>query len=183
MLGREDQIPTPVSYREDALKDLGMSPLSLHALADRKTSTLGMIRWALSNITDLFFRSQETRIICLPAGFVEKLHAVAMRELASAPPGPGEDQRPFVSEGDTLTAWVTRLAVSHLSHYPDRTVRHRTDMRSFLSGIDGSRSPFKTPSPPERSCHSIFPLTSRTSPTVPSSSTSLSRSKMSSGDR
>jgi hypothetical protein len=78
-----------------------------------------MIRWALSNITDLFFRSQETRIICLPAGFVENLHAVAMKELFSSPPGPGEE-RPFVSEGDILTAWVARLAVSHLSQYPDR---------------------------------------------------------------
>ncbi|PKX92298.1 uncharacterized protein P174DRAFT_512929 [Aspergillus novofumigatus IBT 16806] len=121
MLGREDQIPTPVSYREDALKDLGTNPLSPHALADRKTSTLGMIRWALSNVTDLFFRSQETRIICVPAGFVENLHAVAMKELVSFPPGPGEE-RPFVSEGDILTAWVARLAVSHLSQYPDRTV-------------------------------------------------------------
>jgi hypothetical protein len=182
MLGREDQIPTPVSYREDALKNLGTNPLSPHALADRKTSTLGMIRWALSNITDLFFRNQETRIICLPAGFVENLHAVAMKELVSSSPGPGEE-RPFVSEGDILTAWVARLAVSHLSQYPDRTVRRRTDMPPFLSGVDGSRSPFKTPSPPERSCNSIFPLTSRTSPTVPSSSTSLSRSKTSSGDR
>jgi hypothetical protein len=182
MLGREDQIPTPVSYREDALKDLGTNPLSPHALADRKTSTLGMIRWALSNITDLFFRNQETRIICLPAGFVENLHAVAMKELVSSSPGPGEE-RPFVSEGDILTAWVARLAVSHLSQYPDRTVRRQTDMRPFLSSIDGSRWPFKTPFPPERSCHSIFPLTSRISPTVPSSSTSFSRSKTSSGDR
>lgn len=56
-----------------------------------------MIRWALSNVTDLFFRSLETCLICLPAEFVEKLHAVAMKVLLASPSGPGEE-RLFVSD-------------------------------------------------------------------------------------
>ncbi|KAL4776101.1 hypothetical protein BDW60DRAFT_177735, partial [Aspergillus nidulans var. acristatus] len=60
---------------------------------------------------------QEARIICVPAGFVENLHAVAAKELVSSLPGPDEE-RPFVTEGDILIAWVARLAVSHLSQYP-----------------------------------------------------------------
>ncbi|KAL6231341.1 hypothetical protein BDW75DRAFT_233670 [Aspergillus navahoensis] len=113
-------------YREDALKDLGTNHSSQDALVDRKTSTLGVIRWALSKVTDLFFRSQETWIICVPAGF----------ELVSSPAGPGEE-RPFVFKGDILTAWV---AVSHLSQYPDRTVAikeafsARKVLREYLPG-------------------------------------------------
>ncbi|KAH1420820.1 hypothetical protein KXW57_009463 [Aspergillus fumigatus] len=82
---------------EDVLKDLGTNSLWPQALADRKTPTLGMIRWALSNVTDLFFRSLETCLICLPAEFVEKLHAVAMKVLLASPSGPGEE-RLFVSD-------------------------------------------------------------------------------------
>lgn len=68
-----------------------------------------MVGWALNNAVDLVFRKQETRIVCVPAGFAENLHAVALKELASSSRGPGEDT-PFVSEGDVLTALVTRLA-------------------------------------------------------------------------
>ncbi|GIK01971.1 hypothetical protein Aspvir_006014 [Aspergillus viridinutans] len=135
MLGREDQIPTPVSYRDDALKVIGKNPLSPHTLADRKTSTLGMIRWALSSVTDLFFRSQETRIIRVPAGFVEDLHAVAMRSW-------------FLLRPDLCRIYLNIQT-------------EQSDMRPFLSSIDGSNSPFKTPFPPEKCCNGIFPLTNR----------------------
>lgn len=107
------------------LKDLGTNSLWPHALADRKTPTLGMILWALSNVTDLFFRSLETCLICLPAEFVEKLHAVAMKVLLASPSG-------LVRRGYLcLTMWVARLTVSHLLQYSDRTVRRQTDTIHF----------------------------------------------------
>lgn len=85
-------------------------------LARRKLGVLGVLVWAVRNLADLVCRAQETRVVCVPAGFVEGLRAVALKELdvaAGAAGGGGE--RPFVSEGvvsegDVLVAWLARLA-------------------------------------------------------------------------
>lgn len=118
MEGREDDIPTPYSHHEDPLSELGKYVLEPHKLGDRRVSTLGMIGWELGNIPD-YFRSQETRVVCLPAGFVEELRAVALEELAAT--GDSVDTQ-LLSEDDVLVAWLTRLAVTNLPPDSKQTV-------------------------------------------------------------
>lgn len=118
MQGREEEIPTPYSHHEDPLIELGKYVLEPHKLSERRVSTLGMIGWGLGNISD-FFRGQETRIVCLPAGFVEELRAIALEELAATGDG-GEKQ--FLSEGDILVAWIARLSTLNIPADSDRTV-------------------------------------------------------------
>lgn len=118
MQGREEEISTPYSHHEDPLSELGKYVLEPHKLGKRRVSTLGMIGWGLSNIPD-YFRRQETRVVCLPAGFVEGLRAVALEELAAT--GDGGDKQ-FLSEDEILVAWLARLAVINLAPDSDRTV-------------------------------------------------------------
>lgn len=117
--GRGDEVSTPVSYREDRLGGLGTNPTVPHKLADRKMSVLGTIRWVFNNALDLFWRPQETRVLCLPAGFVEGLRATALKELAAVA---SPQQESWVSEGDVLVAWLAKLGTCHISPGQDRTV-------------------------------------------------------------
>ncbi|KAG6358763.1 hypothetical protein INS49_012282 [Diaporthe citri] len=118
MQGRQDEITKPYSHHEDPLSELGRHVSEPHKLSDRRMSTLGMIGWGLGNISDLF-RRQETRVVCLPANFVEELRAVALEELAAIEDG---GNKKFLSEGDVLVAWLARLAVVNFPPDSDRTV-------------------------------------------------------------
>ncbi|PHH89550.1 hypothetical protein CDD83_5809 [Cordyceps sp. RAO-2017] len=119
MQGREDEVPTPCSYRADVLGDLGKHVSSPHRLADRQISKLGLVGWAMSNAIDLVLRSQQTYIVCVPAGFLQDMRASALVEIAAASP---DEPKPFLSEGDVLVAWLARLTVSHLPRDSNKTV-------------------------------------------------------------
>lgn len=137
MEGREEEIPTPYSHLEDPLSELGKYVLEPHKLGDRRVSTLGMIGWGLGNIPD-YFRSQETRVVCLPAGFVEELRAVSLEELAAT--GDNVDTQ-FLSEDDILVGWLTRLAVTNFPPDSNQTVSYSHLGGDWASIIcDGNRS-------------------------------------------
>nr|QCL09093.1 DmxR2 [Cryptosporiopsis sp. 8999] len=109
--GKEDAVPSPVDFHEDPLSQLGTDTSISHKLSSRRVSTFGLIGWALNNIVELAIRRPETRLICLPAGFVEKMRAAAMDELAATQTG---TEKAFVSDGDIVVAWLARLSVHHL---------------------------------------------------------------------
>lgn len=120
MEGREDEIPTPYSHQEDPLSELGKYVLEEPKLGDRRLSTFAMVGWGLSNIPD-YFQRQETRVVCLPAGFVEELRATALEQLTATGDDGGNQ---LLSENDVLAAWLARLAVIHYAPDSDRTVSY-----------------------------------------------------------
>lgn len=118
MEGREDDIPTPYSHHEDPLSELGKYVPEEHKLGGRRLGTLDMVGWGLGNIPD-YFQRQETRVVCLPAGFVEELRAVALEELSATRDDGGNQS---LSEDDILAAGIARLAVINFAPDSDRTV-------------------------------------------------------------
>lgn len=139
--GREDEIPEPLSPHDYILEDCGKAPTERHVLADHHVSKPGLVWWALQNAYNvrpqdqppppcwplsltgsikLAFRAKEHRMVCIPADYLAKLRGKAIAELAAeAPPG---SEQPFLSEGDIIVAWTSRLAIANLDD-PDRTVR------------------------------------------------------------
>ncbi len=115
--GRASEVAPPFGAESDPLAELGRHPTEAHKLADHRMSLLTLAQYGFLNVAD-FFRTQANRMVCVPASFVGQLHRDAMADLT--PDGP--DDVPFLSEGDVLCAWWTRLAVSHLPRTPDRTV-------------------------------------------------------------
>ncbi|PCG96047.1 Transferase [Penicillium occitanis (nom. inval.)] len=109
--GREHEIPTPCDFHEDPLSGLGNDVSSTHKLAKHKLSTFALLQWARKNILDLAWRTPETRLVCLPSGFVEKQRNAAMKELAATQAG---SEKPFVSDGDIIIAWLAKAGLSHL---------------------------------------------------------------------
>lgn len=117
--GREHEIPTPCDFHEDPLAELGKNVSTIHNLAQHKLSTFALLNWVRKNILDIVWRSPETRVVCLPSGFVEKQRAAAMQELFAIHTG---SEQPFVSDGDIILAWLAKLGVSHLPPSSSRTV-------------------------------------------------------------
>jgi hypothetical protein len=117
--GKEDDILSPCDYHEDPLSELGTDTSASHKLSARKLSTFGLIGWALNNIVDLAIRRSETRLMCLPAGFVEKIRTAALHELLNTHIG---SEKPFVSDGDVIVAWLAKLGVYHLPPASNRNV-------------------------------------------------------------
>jgi hypothetical protein len=117
--GREDEIQEPVSLEADPLQVLGHEPSEAHSLADIQLGIFGQIGWALNNAYDMFIRPQKNYVLCIPGQFLRDLKAQALKELANSLP---DKKDHFLTDGDVLVAWLSRLTVSHYSPTSTRTV-------------------------------------------------------------
>ncbi|CZR51145.1 related to LysR family regulatory protein [Phialocephala subalpina] len=117
--GRAEDIVSPqggATDDVDPLAELGKHPTEPHKLAGQRLSMFGLAQYGVSNIMD-FCRTQENRMVCVPASFVTKLRETALKEIAD-----DSEKPPFLSEGDILCAWWTRVAISHLPQDSQRTI-------------------------------------------------------------
>lgn len=106
---------------EYVLEHLGKNPTEPHILANYHVSKPGLVWWVLQNSYSLIVSKKEHRMVCVPAGYLTKLREKALAELAAQ--ADSEDPEvPFISEGDCLLAWVTRLAMANLSEDSEKIV-------------------------------------------------------------
>lgn len=118
--GKDDEVKTPHGTDTDPLTALGTAPTEPHGLATQQMGIFGLVGYGLGSAME-FFRKQENRIVCVPRSFVDQLHRDAIDELTSAQSESTAPQ-PFLTEGDVLCAWWTRIAVLHLPPTSARTV-------------------------------------------------------------
>ncbi|EEA28347.1 hypothetical protein TMatcc_003321 [Talaromyces marneffei ATCC 18224] len=139
--GREHEILSPCDFHEDPFIGLGKDVSATHRLAERKLSTFALLQWVRKNILDLAWRTPETRLVCLPSGFVEKQRNAAMKELAATQTG---SEKPFVSDGDIIIAWLAKAGLSHL---PPTSTRNVTIASTFScrNVLEGSYLPLGKP--------------------------------------
>lgn len=110
LAGREDEIAEPLAPDDYPLEDLGKDAKEEHALADVRVAMLGLLSWVFRNIYTLAIGSKQHRMVCVPGVFLKKLRAKALAELGAA----GDKDTEFVSDGDVLLAWTTRIAKKNL---------------------------------------------------------------------
>ncbi|KAK6063699.1 lysR family regulatory protein [Seiridium cupressi] len=118
--GRVDEVARPfggINDDPDPLEKLGAGPTEPYKLANIQLSMFGLAKYAIRNLIS-FCRAQENRIVCVPAAFLARLHETTLVELAASNNG----IKPFLTEGDVLAAWWTRMATSHLKTGPQRSV-------------------------------------------------------------
>lgn len=123
--GREEEILEPLGPHEYILEHLGKNPTEPHVLAEHHLSKPGLVWWVLQNFYNLIVIKKEHRMICVPAAYLAKLRAKALAELAAQTAGE-ESQVPFLSEGDVLLAWVSRLAMANLPEDSEKTVSNQS---------------------------------------------------------
>lgn len=117
--GRDDEIPEPLAPDEYILENVGKNAKEEHTLAGVRVAMPGLLSWVFRNIYTLAIGTKQHRMICVPAEFLRKLREKALAELAAA----GNKDTEFVSEGDVLLAWTTRIAQMNLPQDSERPVR------------------------------------------------------------
>ncbi|PON24195.1 hypothetical protein TGAM01_v206883 [Trichoderma gamsii] len=129
--GRDDEVLPQAGFDSDPCADLGKYPIETHVLEKERMSNGAMAGWVFNNLGDLAFRAKENRMVCLPGAYVDKMYETAMDELASQAE---LSKKPFLTENDVLTAWCTRMALSHLPPDSDTpvTVQVAGSMRKAL---------------------------------------------------
>ena len=120
--GSEDEIPEPLAPDNYILEDIGKNPTTPHVLADQRMSMLRRVSWMLRNVYALVLSPKENRVICMPAAHVAKLKEKAMAELDAQATSTGDGLAPFLSDGDIVVAWATRLFMSKLPRDSGTTV-------------------------------------------------------------
>ncbi|XXH02546.1 hypothetical protein Hte_008922 [Hypoxylon texense] len=150
--GRDGDVKPLHGVLHDPLAPLGTAPQEPYVLSHRRLSPWQALLFAVAYIwtTLVWWRGEETRMVCVPAAHIRSLHQGALDYLAAAQDE--EDLRnsnryrdeekkaikPFVSEGDVLSSWIARLALLHLSRdsrNADQTVSilNAFGMRSVLA--------------------------------------------------
>lgn len=118
--GQEHRVIPLHGFDSDPLATLGSSPVSLEQslLAKHQLTTPQFILFAVRFLWELAcFPKDELRTVCLPASYLHNMKQTALQELLA-----DEESKRFVSDGDIICAWFTRLATKHLSRSSSRTV-------------------------------------------------------------
>ncbi|KAJ4182349.1 hypothetical protein NW755_010398 [Fusarium falciforme] len=118
MAGRESEVLPVLRARDDMAYEIAEPPSGMEEtaqeelhLAQKRISGLKLVLFGLWFLWDLLWQGAcQSKSIFLPKEAVAKLMRQALGEAAvTTPPG---DDKPFVSEGDVLAAWTTRLIAS-----------------------------------------------------------------------
>jgi hypothetical protein len=131
--GREGEVKIPHGADRDPFDKLGKRPGELHKLTAHRMGIFGMLGYGLGQVLNLLWKKQETRMVCIPSSFLTKLRQEAVDKLAASQEVGKE--MPFLSEGDVLCAWWTRLATAHLPSSSDQTIvlSNAYDIRKVLA--------------------------------------------------
>jgi hypothetical protein len=152
--GREGDVPDFVGYDSNPLASLGDEKTSGedYVWKDRMLGRLGMARFIFNFVWESYwYPVEEGRILCMPASYFAKIKAEAFADLDSLDPAhltydtrnANDKSKPFLSDGDIITAWFMRLiARTHpdISASPTRTIS--------LMNVFGMRDLLRTTSPP-----------------------------------
>jgi hypothetical protein len=135
LAGRDLEVPPMLGAREDAICAAADAPVEKEEefnLGQKQIKGWAMLTFGLRFAWDLLWnRVVETRTIFLPKRVVAELRSQAQAELAAQDDG----EKPFISEGDVLTAWTTRAVASSLPQPRPITVVHALNARFRLSSL------------------------------------------------
>ncbi|KAI1358084.1 hypothetical protein F5Y08DRAFT_127794 [Xylaria arbuscula] len=111
--GRDNDIKPLLGVYNDPLKDFGIGPQQPYILAQYALTGWNKTVFVMRYIFEmLWYPKEESRIVCLPAAHMQRLRAEAKADLETQYRGDGE--KPFVSDGDLISSWITRLVVQQL---------------------------------------------------------------------
>lgn len=140
LAGREGEVTPLGGLQNDPLETVGTGSVPEQEerwmYKDQAIAGISMLIWVLRFVWEIIWvRKQEPRIIFLPAASVKGLRERAINELAAE--AKNADEKPFLSEGDVLTAWATRMACLHLSPSSKQgvSVMNVFEVRSRLPSI------------------------------------------------
>lgn len=119
--GRESEVKPLHGFNSNPLESVGSKITEPHALENRQMKGFVFFIFALRFVFELFWHSkEEVRVVCLPAAHINSMKSTALSELATYSSDP--DSKPFLSDGDVISAWWTRLACSMVPRNSKRSI-------------------------------------------------------------
>ena len=121
--GKLDQVPPFLGFRDDPMAGLyEAEPSKPYLLADRQLSGWRLFVWGIRFLIESWWCPPlESRTICFPEELVLALRKTAKNDLIQSA-GQGNKEVPFISDGDIITALVTRMACEELKKPSSRSV-------------------------------------------------------------
>ncbi|OAA61972.1 Chloramphenicol acetyltransferase-like domain protein [Niveomyces insectorum RCEF 264] len=137
LASREADVPPMLGAHEDAIcaavDDAPAEKEEAFELGQKRLRGWSMLKFGVRFGLDLLWnRTVETRTIFLPKAAVAALRRQAQDDLTVPE---GSTEKPFVSEGDVLTAWALRAVASALPQPRPVTVLHALNARFRLASI------------------------------------------------
>lgn len=120
--GREDEVPPICNFDTDPMAELGVQPEEKHVLQEEQLGGWGMLKFGMSYLWGLFWRDEQ-RTIYIPRRFVKAMRDEALK---------ATEEVPFVSEGDVLCAYLTRLASRTYHPNTQIGILNAMNIRPFL---------------------------------------------------
>lgn len=141
--GREADVPPVYNFDKDPLSSLGTTPTESYVLADRQLTGLNMVLFSIRYVFDLICYRDSQRTIYLPPHQLRAMKEAALKDLATQSRTASQDpsmqtvtpSSPFLSDGDVLCSFLTRLAVKNLGPTSTRqiAIMNAFNFRSSLS--------------------------------------------------
>jgi len=136
LAGRNSEVPIMLGAREDAIcaaADVPSQKAEEFVIGQKRLKGWSMLMFGLRFAWDLMWnRVVETRTIFLPKAAVAKLRGQAQNDLAILD---GGEDKPFISEGDVITAWAIRAVATSLPQPRPVTALHAINARFRLSSL------------------------------------------------
>lgn len=132
---RFDRIPTVLGVSEDVIKSAGTSldeeSKVPYVLQDKQIKGFSFLVFAVRFAWDLLTRRNiQKRIVFLPATFLSQIRQTAQRQLGL---GSENKSTTFVSDGDLITAWFSRMVIASRSRKRPAVICNVFDLRNRLS--------------------------------------------------
>lgn len=127
--GRLNEVPDIYAFDFDPLENLGKMPTEPSVLNPYRTTGFHLFLFIIKYMLQSLKPKQTTKTICISAATLKKLKSQALAEVQAV------DPKAFVSDGDVVAAWWTKLATLHLAKSKNRTVTilNTFSLRSLLA--------------------------------------------------
>ncbi|KPM37521.1 hypothetical protein AK830_g9042 [Neonectria ditissima] len=135
LAGREDDVPELQGARKDVLDGVADSdPDPQPFILDvKKLKGFSMLRFGLNFLWELVFGpAMKSQMLYLPSAFVSQLGHDAVRDLKAIS---GNSDPPFISEGDVLSAWATRMIATTRGQNRPLVIINAVDIRSRFPSV------------------------------------------------
>ncbi|KAI5461932.1 hypothetical protein BGZ63DRAFT_463085 [Mariannaea sp. PMI_226] len=122
LAGETDAVAPMIGYREDAFDKLwNPKPKQRHVLADKVLDGWRFKYWGLRSLFESWrCPDVESRTLCVPQYMMERMMKEARSHIEVETDAATSRSRPFISEGDVLTAIACRMLAQYQGHSSSR---------------------------------------------------------------
>ncbi|KAI3319785.1 hypothetical protein HD806DRAFT_249759 [Xylariaceae sp. AK1471] len=123
LAGKPEMVPQFVGLHEDGMKGLREPPVKEeHVLSGQELTGWRLAYWGIWTLLDSRRLNLESRLVCIPKSKMERIMVQCRSQIASNRDTRSTGLKPFISEGDVLTAIACRMTAQSQGPWSTRNV-------------------------------------------------------------